>query len=356
MRRTLTMAAAVIVALALLDLAVALLLSQARPGLPLARLAPLATYFEYGRSVPGKIARWKDDPDAPGNLLAVAWIPDIVADSTARFAEAPLGRTVRGYGMSFSNNILEQAAPLRPDLALDLHAGPGAPANFALALFEADRANRAPGDVVVLGVLASAVPALGALTNATWVFEQPAPFTYPIYRADGDVVVPIVRSLDDHLALEADPEAAAAWAAQLAREDVFYGWQAFAMPWLDASPFARLVRRTLAARHLAEVRRAVAAGKAFPVAETILGIVERFERMARADGQVPIVLLIQTRDPRDVDLAALVGPALARRGVTVLATADVVDVRDMRSFVADGHYAPARDAELGRAFAALLPR
>lgn len=352
MRRTFIMTGMILAVVALLDLTVAITLRQIEPGSPLTRLV---TYFEYGRSVPGKIARWREDPEVRGNLLEVAWIEDEIARSTETFASrAPVSSPViRSYGMSFANQIMDEAEALRPDLDFERRSGPAAPPNFALDFFEADRPNRNPGDIVVLGILASSVPAIGALTNATWLFEQPAPFTYRIYRPDGTVVTPVFRSLNEYR--DQTPEAAALWEAQLAREDAFHGWQTYGLSLLDASPFARLVRRTLATRHIAAVERDILAGDVFPIAPTLLTIVERFTTMASEDGQHPIVLLIQTRGPRDYDLKSDLAPLLDARDIPYLATADIVDVTDLRAFVPDGHYSKSRNRDLGAAFLSYLP-
>lgn len=62
-------------------------------------------------------------------------------------------------------------------------------------------ANRRKDDVAVLGILSSSVPALAALSNRTWMFEQPAPFTYPVFRPDAQGglkrIDPLVRSEAD---------------------------------------------------------------------------------------------------------------------------------------------------------------
>ena len=207
MKRTATILCLTLGLLALLDFGVGQVLGWAeRSG----RLGSLVQYFEYGRSVPGKLARWQDRPGTPGNLMDVAWRPEMIARSAVEFeAEASTAQPViRGYGMSFVNNILQSAATQDPGLILDLHSGPAAPPNFTYALFEEDRDNRRAGDVAVLGILSSSVPAMGALSNSTWMFEQPAPFTYPVYYPKENGlrrVEPLVSSQDSFHALRLDP-------------------------------------------------------------------------------------------------------------------------------------------------------
>lgn len=347
--------ALVVVLVLVLDGLVQLVLSHGAP-------QGLRTFFDYGRSVPGKQALWRADPDLPGNLRAVAWRDAMMRDSARAFAAEAPGPVIRGYGMSFLNNILTAAQRVRPDLRLDLHAGPGAPGNATYAMFLDDRANRRAGDVVVLGILSDTLEGMFSLTNATWVFEQPAPFTYPEFRADpaGRGLIrldPLVQSLADQDRLGTDPAFAAAWQAQLAAEDHAYLTAAFAWPWLDASPLARLLRRAEVMPALAARRQSAMAAlsdPAGPGAEMLRRMAAEFAAMARADGQLPIVALIQGHRPAP-DLAALLCPGLRAGGVLCFATAELQDPRDRRAFGADGHFRPEIDAQLGADFARLLP-
>lgn len=357
MKKTLAMPGLILLFLALLDLGVAVLLHQAEAR---GRLGSLVRYFDYGRSVPGKLAQWQAHPGTPGNLYDVAWRPDILAASAAGFAAEPsdMGPVIRSYGMSFVGNIIAAAQAQDPGLRWDNHAGPGAPPNFTYALFQEDRGNRRPGDIVVLGILSSAIPGMAALGNRSWVFEQPAPFTYPVFHPEGAGLVrtePLVISAADQRALAGDAAAARAWADQLAATDAFHAPVTFGAVWLDASPFARLVRRALAKSHIARTEAAILDGGVYPHAEVLGRMITEFARTARADGQVPVVMLIQTRNPADADVLALAAPALRRDGVAYLATAEIFDPADPSGFVSDGHYTPAVDAAFGQAFLRLLP-
>jgi hypothetical protein len=358
MRKTLSVLALTLLALLALDMAVAGVLAVAeRHG----KLAPLVTYFEYGRSVPGKLARWERHPDTRGNLYDVAWRPGLVADSAARFGAEAEKRdpTVRSYGMSFVRNILRAAKTQDPDLVIDTHGGPAAPPNFTFALFEDDRANRRAGDIAVLGVLSSSVPALAALSNSTWMFEQPAPFTYPVYRHSGEGmqrIDPLVESVEAYRNLDRDPAAAAAWAAQLSAEDAFYSPVTFGAAILDLSPFARLVRRSLATAHIESIKRDIVDNGLYPHAETLQRMAVRFAETARSDGQIPVVMLIQGRDRGDVDLLAIMKPTLERNDIPYLATAEHFDPRNLSGFKSDGHYRQAIDDRFGAAFLALIDR
>lgn len=316
----------------------------------------LVLYFDYGRSVPGKIDKWEREPTLPGNLLKVAWHEDIVARSAARFAGDPPGaRVVRSYGMSFTNDILKAAAKQRPDLLIDLHSGPATPPNFAYAIYQDDRANRRPGDIVVLGVLASSLKGMGSYTNSTWKFEQPAPFTYPVYTLDGGALVrrdPVVQTFADFERLRDDADLRRRWQAQLRADDAFHMPATAVLSFADASPFLRLVRR-YAVTYIASEREDAVLGRAkggaiaFPGAPALRVLVADFARSAHADGQIPMVFLIQTQGAYP-DLDAMLGDALRKAGVPYLATADIHPANEPWGFVGDGHFTDAVNDRLAR--------
>ncbi|WP_373354019.1 hypothetical protein [Pseudoroseicyclus sp. CXY001] len=353
MRQTLRTFLLTLAALALIDLAAAGALGWAAGA---GRLGGLVAYFDYGRSVPGKLAAWDEAPDAPGNLADIAWRPAQLAASAEGFAaEDPgAGPVLRAYGMSFTSNILAEAEALDPALSVDRHDGPSAPPNFTFAQFLDDRPNRRAGDVVVLGILSSSLPAMAALSNQTWAFEQPAPFTYPVFLPEGDGLAriePVIETADE----ARDPALAGAWRAQLREVDAFHAPVTFGATWADASPFLRLVRRSLAKRHIARVERRIEAGELYPVAEVLPRMIAAFAAMAREDGQVPVVLLIQGRDGSDLDLLALTAPVLEREGIPYLATAEIASPSDPANFAADSHYRPEVDRRFAEALLRLLP-
>lgn len=357
MKQQVKILALTLLMLIMLDAAVAGVLAVAeRQG----RLGSLVQYFEYGRSVPGKIDRWRERPGMPGNLLEVAWRDDILANSREGFAAERGDPVVRSYGMSFVDQILQAAQEQQPGLTLDLHAGPGAPPNFTYALFQDDAANRRAGDVVVLGILSSSVSGMAAFSNRTWVFEQPAPFTYPIYvPGEGGLtrIDPRVATLEDEDALRTDPEAAAVWKSQLRKDDRFYSPVTFGAIWLDHSPFLRLVRRASAVDMLDGRSRAILAKPSsggFPYHETLRRMVTAFAARARADGQHPVVFLIQSRDPTDPDLRVMLRDVLTTHDIPYLATADYYDIRNPVGFLGDGHYTDSVNLSFARQFNTLF--
>lgn len=338
-----------IVCLAAIDTTVAISLGWAKKT---GRLSGLVRYFDYGRSVPGKLANWQANPGTPGNLFDVGWRAAGVAQSTEAFAieATPPGIVVRSYGMSFVNNILRKAADADPTLTIDLHAGPAAPPNYTFAMFEDDAANRKPKEVVVLGILSSSVTAMAALSNRTWAFEQPAPYTYPIYTVENGTLTrtnPLISTPDQER--DADPELRAAWNQQLRENDHFYSPVMFAATWLDRSPFARLIRRSLAKGEVVRANDRVLSGE-YDYPQVIQQMIVAFAETTRRDGQFPVVMLIQTGDPRDPNVLTIATPALAQHDIPYFATVEHFDPTDASGFVADGHYTRDVDTRFASIF------
>lgn len=349
MRRQIRIILATLLCFVLLDGLVAIFLATVAPG-------SLVRFFEYGRSVPGKLEAWEMTPKAPGNLQAVAWMPEMIEDSAEKFASEDPGDgpVFRVYGLSFVNHILDAAQEVDPTLILDKHSGPGAPPNFTYAAFLDDRANRREGDIVVFGILSSALAPMASCSNSSWAFEQPAPFTYPIFTPAQEQGLnrtdPILRSYAQYQAEGyRDPQ----WQEQLASQDRLFSPVATALAWLDLSPFARLVRRSLALDDISQKEAEVLShpyGAPYPYGEALTQMAKTFAQTVRADGQIPIVMLIQSRDQQDPDLLALLGDMLAHENIPYFATAEHQDTRDPRAFLGDGHYTHEVNIRFGKAF------
>lgn len=354
MRKTFYTLGVTVLFLAVFDLIVAVTLRWAEEN---GKIGSLVRYFEYGRSVPGKLAKWEEHPNTPGNLFDVAWPSEILAASQTAFEaeDQSQGPVLRSYGMSFVNNIIREAQKMDPHLSWDSHGGPGAPPNFTYAVYLDDHDARRSGDIAVLGILSSSVAGMAALSNRTWVFEQPAPFTYPVFWPEVGTglrrVNPLVTSSEEQRNLRGNKQHA--WDAQLREQDAFYSVKAFGAPWLDHSPFARLTRRSIVTGQIAQQTATILDG-AYPYQEVLKRMVADFAHSARTDGVRPLVMLIQSRDPSDPNLLEILKPVLVEENIRYFATAEHFDPRDASGFMGDGHYLPHVDKMFAQKLIALL--
>jgi hypothetical protein len=301
----------------------------------------LAFYFDFGTSLEGKLRRLAGPSDSLAAPVAHAgWLdPATWPQPQASGAK----RSIAVYGQSFTYAIMDTLAAHDTSVVLRPLGGPSAPPSHLFALWRVDR-RRTHADVCVFGVLASSVRGMGSATAATWEFESPYPYTYPHWHVAGDSLTatwPSVTSLPSLRATLADPARLAAWEQELAREDDGYEPLLFRGGELDHSVLVRLLRRAWAQRQMRE-RLARLHGTAGYAAGTeamrVLPVMlAEFARGVRADGGVPVVLLLQDQGYDDHLVRAL-GPALQAAGVPFVSTDVIAPASVPGNFMPDGHF------------------
>lgn len=315
----------------------------------------LQRYFEYGRSVEGKLRAEVGADDAHTvPIMHAAWVETQPAYGLA----APSGPgkvLVAGYGQSFMEHVLRAAARQDPQLELRLIEGPATPLSHSFKLYQRDRKAHAAA-AVVIGVLASTLPQLVTMTTMTWAFESPVPFTYPRYSlVEGRLreIDPIVSSLDDLRLALSQPARWQAFRDQLQQYDEAFDAFVFDASTLDHSVLGRMTRRALCQRHQLSFTARFVGANGFTNRDGILdlatALLTDFAESARADGRLPIVLLIADRGYNDYLYRAL-GPALEARGIAFITSHEIAPANDLRTFLPDGHFRPDLDDRLGTAF------
>jgi hypothetical protein len=321
--------------------------------------APLAQYFDFGTSIEGKLRRMvRDDDSTSAPVTRAGWL-EPWNDGDAPVAAAPGGLLVAAYGQSFAFQVVGPMAGMDSAITLRTRGGPASPASHSYAFWTQDR-RRLHADVAIFGVLASSVRAIDAATASTWQFEAPPPYTMPRYRVapGGGLAVsePEVRSLADLRAALADPVRFRAWEAQLSRDDAWYDPLLWRASWVDRVTLARVLRRAWAQRaqreKLARVHDRAGFRESAEQVRVLRALVGSFASGCRADGTLPVVLLLEDAGYSD-HLGRLLGPHLDSLGVTWLATHEVADAGNPVNFKADGHFVPEVNARIA---AALLQR
>ena len=207
----------------------------------------LTRYFEYGRSVEGKLARkMAEDPSRGGNILSAGWIDHEQLKQLPDRPHEGANLLVAAYGQSFTLNAANAAAKMDTRVTIRPFGGPGAPPSHSYAAYLADAPYR-KADVVVFGVLSSTIGLMGSLSGLFSNFESPAPFTYPRYRLTGDRLsaeLPLIRSETEFRA--AFLRRSGTWQqfkAQLEQSDRGYDAFTFEESVADSSSIVRLLRR-----------------------------------------------------------------------------------------------------------------
>jgi len=347
-----------IVVLASIDFAVGLIFRL--PADARSEGSSLQNYFNYGRSIEGKLRYLvgkTPDQDAP--IVMAGWLWQ-ECDVERSFPPGKLGFDI--YGMSFSSYIADQMTALDPALASRKFGGPAAPPNHSYACFlRRFQEKRDFASIQILGVLASSVRRMETISGLTTSFESPMPFTYPRFSLSGDGRLlghmPSIESANDLRVALNDSDKWRAFEQDLAHSDYFYSRPVFQADVFDHSVIARMIRRAWGQRLLNERTDALRAADGFsgaPAISRVLGaILVDFAIKARARGAQPLVILIEDRGYGE-SLSHIAAPPLKANNIEFLATSTIVSPDDSGNFVGDGHFTPVAFEKIARAVLVLL--
>jgi hypothetical protein len=342
-----------IISIAILDVTIGLIFRS--PPEPQAIPTTMQFYFDYGRSIEGKLRRMVGATvaqDAP--IIVAGWI----AHDCSRSISIPAGKLgIEIYGNSFTLNIAGAMEKLDPRLAMEHFGGPGAPPSHSYACFllrNQTEQTRAP--IQIFGVLASSLRRMVTISGLTTTFELPQPFTYPRYtiRSDGHLTPhqASIRSPEDLHAALADRVKWRAFVGELAAMDAFYAPEMMDANIADHSVLLRMVRRAWGQRLLRDRTASLHPETGFDgapeIASVLRAILVDFADRARASGQRPIVVLFEDRGYGGV-LSTMLAAELEKNHIGFVATGRVVDTDDPHNFVPDGHFTPAAFSEIARA-------
>jgi hypothetical protein len=333
--------------------------------LVLGRMFPLPTdsfeqprgiqrFFSHGRSVEGKVRAMVQPDDARSAwIVPEGWLATLPRKPQPTAPSGPSQVLVASYGQSFTKRLLEAAAAVDKRIELRQLDAPSAPLGHSYAAYQRDR-GRHQAQVVVIGVLSSALPLLTTMTPMTWGFESPYPYTYPRYTLNDGLLrewTPSIASLADFRGALADSSKWAAFRNELWAHDAAYRPWVFDQNILDRSVTGRLFRRAIGQRHQNEFLAGFHSGESFNNELGILDVAEalltRFAETARADGRVPYVFLFDNRDQGD-RLSRALGPRLRARSIPFLSSAEIAPAKQPASFSADGHFRPDLDRRLAQ--------
>jgi hypothetical protein len=345
----------VLVWLALADVAINLAF-----GSRAARETTLGRYFEYGRSVEGKLAQAITEERKPGSLLSAGWIDPELLKSVSSERKEGTDLTLAVYGQSFSMQAAHAAVALDGKITLRGFGGPGAPPNHSYAGYQADTPFR-KADVVVFGVLSSSVPDMGSMSGLIWQFESPAPFTFPRYHVAGSTLTeerPVIRSEAEFR--DAFGKQTPLWQqfkAQLKASDRGYSAFVFDQSPIDRSAIVRLVRRGWVAHNEAYDQGVYDSHTGFNTkaeeVQVLRTMLAELSRQTQARGERLVVLLLHTRGQSD-HLHQAIGPALDTAKIDYISTHTLFSANDPTNFLPDGHYVPAANQKLARALVSKL--
>jgi hypothetical protein len=313
-------------------------------------LKQLTVYFEYGRSVEGKLLKMIGDSNATArNIAKAGWFkPEEINPEPSE--KSPAATNVYIYGMSFSAHIGEILSEMDDSLNVKMYGGPGAPLNHSYAYYSLTRHQHEEGDIVIIGLLASALPRLNTMTHMTKNWEAPAPHFYPRYRINDDREIIEdsidIQSLDE---LRAIIENEAAWEKvkeELEKNDSFYDPIVFEEDILDLSVYGRLLKRAWAQKSINSKTSQYHNSEGFSNQDGTLDVARKlvsdFVDSVRADKANPYLILFNDRLYHDHLYAAL-EPVLTSKKIPHYSTHHRFPATDLSNFIPDGHFTPEID-------------
>jgi hypothetical protein len=312
------------------------------PRAPDEQLSTMRRYFDYGRSVEGKLRVMMGDSDASGTEVArEGWLWN---ECAARPASPPGKVGVSIYGMSFSQWVSLSLAKTSPELQVESFFAPAAPLSHSHACFTRQMAAGNQDEIQVMAVLASSLRRMHTLTGLTTSFEQPHPYTYPRYEfaQDGKLSPrePTVGTSDELRKLLASPADWERYMGELERNDDFFDrWQMRSDP-LDHSVLGRLVRRawgqSVTRARTSRLQHADGYDPDY-IGRVAPALIDDFIERCRSAGLMPAIILFEDQGYDGV-LDGLFEPLIARKDVVVVRSREVARATDASKFVGDGHF------------------
>lgn len=322
----------------------------------------LQGYFEYGRSVEGKLDRMTSRASAKTDgILGYGWLRDKRFDSQPR--EAGKHQTlVAVYGMSHTKLLAEAMAKIDDKYVIRDVTAPGAPANWSYAAYEFDKDHHA-AKVVIMGVMTDNVPYLGATAGTTSFFDMSHPYTFPRYLVEENHLkktYPPFFTSDGFKDYFYNPGKWEEYRAWLAKNDKYYDAVLFRRSITDMSALLRVLRRAYAQKFKESKIKQIYTRDGFNTTSdemvALRGIIKEFGQSCRRQNQLPIVYIVNNEGRSD-HLHRALQPVLEANKIPYLSTHTICPPDDPRLFLGiNSHFIPSKDIELAKEIIKLIEK
>jgi hypothetical protein len=314
----------------------------------------LQGYFEYGRSVEGKLDKMVRLADTqPNPILGYGWLQNKRYESLPK--EASDNQTlVAVYGMSHADLLGKAIVAVDNKYVIRYITAPGAPPGWSFAAYEADK-DCHEAKVVILGIMTDSVPYLSATAGTTSYFELGHPYTFPRYFVkDGQLkqAYPPFFTAEGFKEYFYDSRKWGEYRDWLAKNDKFYNAFLYKRSFTDMSALFRVLRRAYST-HIKEKRvNHVYTKDGFNLnSEEIValrGIIKAFAQSAREKKSLPIIYIVNNEGRKDHLYRAL-KPVLEANNIPFLSTHIICPPDDPRIFLGtNSHFIPSKDMELAK--------
>jgi hypothetical protein len=312
----------------------------------------LQLYFDYGRSVEGKLRRQtRANPAETAPITLTGWYDPLeVADPPSN----PEKQIVTIYGMSHAVRLGQALNRVSSLFAARTVGAPGASTNWSYGAYLRDRGG-GKSRAVILAFMSANFIAIDTLSSMTWNIDFPDPYTSDRFVVDRDrlrVIHPPYSGFHDYALALADP---ARWRQALvdfAANDTIYNSFLVKADAFDHSSLFRLVRRAYAQRYFRQKRRDVLDPIGFnPQSEQVQvarAMVRDFAAEARQEGTVPVIYIVNNFGYSDYLFEAL-KPALEADQIPYVSSHIIQSPDDPRGYLPDSHFTDDVDLKLAHA-------
>lgn len=317
----------------------------------------LQSYFEYGRSVEGKLqgmTRLNEDEAAP--IVNGGWLETVRQKSlpSKRLSSDTSKVVVSLYGMSHTEELWKSISKLDKRYLIRGFMAAGATPNWSYAAYESDE-GKEDSDVVILGIMTDSVPLITSTTGMTAYFDMSYPYTFPRYTVKGDkvnAVWPPFYDSKNYVKYFFDKAKWKQYRAWLAKNDKYYNPILFKKSILDYSALFRLVRRAYAEREKQKIINSsyTKAGFIEDSEEVIVlrTIVKNFAESAREKSIIPIIYIVNNQERSD-HLFKILKPVLDSNKIPYLSSHVICPPDDPRVFLSiNSHFIHSKDMELAQ--------
>lgn len=315
----------------------------------------LQSYFDYGRSVEGKLA-WMTRPDKDQSAPRVSggWLKSDKHLSMPNQTSNPDQVLVALYGMSHTEELWKAISKTDSKYLIRGFMAAGATPNWSYAAYEIDR-GRHRADAVILGILTDTVPQITATTGMSAFFDSSFPYTFPRYSInDGklSVAYPPFDNVQGYISYFFDKAKWASYRAWLSVHDKYYDPFLFRKSLLDESAFFRLLRRAYSEREKSGRLKSVHTIRGFnedsEEVAILKSIIRAFADSARKDNVIPIVYVVNSKGSSD-HLFRVLKPVFDANDIPYLSTHIICPPDDPRVYLSENsHFIPSKDMELAR--------
>lgn len=324
----------------------------------------LERYFDYGRSIEGKLNRMvASTVESSDPIINLGWIDPQAWESRPDAPKDDDDLLVAYYGMSFSDDIGRALTEIDSNITLRSIVGPSAPPNHSYAAYMADTSGRANADVVMFTVLSSSLKRMRSLSGLSWNYEHPSPYSYPYYHlnSQGELVAvePAIANAEEFVsAFTRKGESWQQLKAQMAKYDVGFDPIVFNNSWTDKSALLRLLRRGWANRVRQRSDRglynpATGFNPEAPEIETLKVMFSNFVTTARDANQLPLIVIISDGG-YDNSLYKILSPHFQSINAPALSTYELIPSDNPANFKTSGHFTPAANIEIAKALRKIM--